>query len=275
MMSHYVPPPGACDAHCHVFGPAEVFPFAPGRPYTPADSGKEELAALYAEFGLDRSVIVQAAAHGTDNAAMLDAVAADAGRRRGIALIDDSFDDQALEALHRGGVRGARFGFVRHLGSRPDIGFLRRMVARIAPLGWHAQVHLDAADLVELSEVLDTLGVTTVIDHMGRVDAAGGVEQPAFRTLLEQVRRDNCWVKLSGADRVSASGAPFQDALPFAKALIEVAPDRVVWGTDFPHVNPRHPSVRAETLFDLLPHMTDEAGLQRLLVTNPARLYGF
>lgn len=274
-MVHYSPPPGACDAHCHIWGPAARFPFAERRPYTPPDRGKEDLAALYAQLGIERSVIVQAIVHGTDNAAMLDAIASSNGRYRGIALIDDTFDEKALQALHESGVRGVRFGFVKHLKARPDLGFFRRTVERIAPLGWHAQIHLDAVDLIELREELDALRIPFVIDHMGRVDAAGGLEQPAFRELLEQVRRENCWVKVSGSDRVSAAGTPFHDALPFAQALIAAAPDRVVWGTDFPHSNPRHVVEDDWTLLDLLPLMTDQAGLQRLLIDNPARLYGF
>ncbi|MCR0982554.1 amidohydrolase family protein [Roseomonas populi] len=274
-MPGYTPPPNACDAHCHIWGPTARFPFAENRPFTPPDRGKEDLAALYARLGLTRSVIVQAIVHGTDNRAMLDAIASSNGRYRGIALIDDSFDDKALQALHEGGIRGVRFGFVKHLKARPDLGFFRRTVDRIAPLGWHAQIHLDAADLIELRDELDALRIPFVIDHMGRVDAAGGPDQPAFRALLEQVRRENCWVKLSGSDRVSATGAPFHDALPFARALIAAAPDRVVWGTDFPHSNPRHAVEDDAALLDLLPLMAEESGLQRLLVDNPARLYGF
>jgi 2-pyrone-4,6-dicarboxylate lactonase len=275
MAPRYTPPPGACDAHCHIWGPAARFPFAEGRPFTPPDRGKEDLAALYARLGIERSVIVQAIVHGTDNGAMLDAIASSGGRYRGVALVDDSFDERALEALHEGGVRGVRFGFVKHLKARPDLGFFRRIVARIAPLGWHAQIHLDAADLIELREELDALRIPFVIDHMGRVDAAGGVEQPAFLALLEQVRRENCWVKVSGADRVSTAGPPFHDALPFAGALIAAAPDRVLWGTDFPHSNPRHIVEDDASLLELLPLMADQAGLERLLVKNPARLYGF
>jgi 2-pyrone-4,6-dicarboxylate lactonase len=275
MTARYVPPDGAWDAHCHVWGPVARFPFAENRPFTPPDRGKEDLAALYARLGIARSVIVQAIVHGMDNRAMLDAIASSGGRYRGVALIDDSFDEKALEALHAGGVRGVRFGFVKHLRARPDLGFFRRTVARIAPLGWHAQIHLDAADLIELGEELDALRIPFVIDHMGRVDAAGGLEQPPFQMLLDQLRRENCWVKVSGADRVSTAGPPFHDALPFARALIAAAPDRVVWGTDFPHSNPRHRVEDDAALLDLLPLMADEAGLRRLLVENPGRLYGF
>ena len=271
----YIPPDNTCDAHCHVWGPVARFPFAEKRPFTPPERTKDDLAALYRRLGIARSVIVQAVVYGTDNGAMLDAIAHSQGRYRGIALIDDSFDEKALIRLHEGGIRGVRFGFVRHLGKRPDLAFFRRTVARIAPLGWHAQIHLDAADLLELREELDRLTIPFVIDHMGRVDAAKGLDQPAFRALLEQVKRENCWVKVSGSDRVSAAGAPFLDAIPFARALIAAAPDRVVWGTDYPHSNPRHLIEDDAGLMELLPLMADAAGLRKLLVENPARLYGF
>ena len=268
----YVPPPGACDAHCHIWGPVARFPFVENRPFTPPDRGKEDLAALYARLGITRSVVVQAIVHGTDNRALLDAIASSGGRYRGVALIDDSFDEAALQALHEGGVRGVRFGFVKHLKARPDLGFFRRTVERVASLGWHAQIHLDAADLLDLRDELHALRIPFVIDHMGRVDAAGGVEQPAFRALLEMARRENCWVKISGADRVSAAGPPFHDALPFARALIAAAPERVVWGTDFPPSNPRHLIADDADLLELRPRMGDEAELWRLLVDQPARL---
>ncbi len=271
----YVLPAGACDAHCHIWGPADRFPFAERRPYTPPDRGKEVLAALYARLGIERSVIVQAIVHGTDNRAMLDAIASSGGRYRGIALVDDSFDEAALERLHVGGVRGVRFGFVRHLGARPDLDFFHRIVARIAPLGWHAQIHLDASDLVELREVLHDLRIPFVVDHMGRVEAADGLDQAPFRELLELVRCDNCWVKVSGADRVSSAGPPFHDAVPFMRALLAAAPDRVVWGTDFPHSNPRHAVADDADLVDLLPLVGDDHALRKLMVDNPARLYGF
>jgi predicted TIM-barrel fold metal-dependent hydrolase len=273
--SRYALPAGACDAHCHIWGPAERFPFAEHRPYTPPDRGKEALAALYARLGIERSVIVQAIVHGTDNRAMLDAIASSGGRYRGIALVDDSFDEAALQRLHEGGVRGVRFGFVRHLGARPDLDFFHRTVARIAPLGWHAQIHLDASDLVELREVLHGLRIPFVVDHMGRVDAADGLDQAPFRELLELAKRDNCWVKVSGADRVSSAGPPFHDAAPFMRALLAAAPDRVVWGTDFPHSNPRHIVADDAELVDLLSLVGDERALRKLVVDNPARLYGF
>jgi len=270
----YVPPVNACDAHCHIWGPVARFPFVENRPFTPPDRGKEDLAALYARLGITRSVIVQAIVHGTDNRAMLDAIASSGGHYRGIALIDDSFDEKALQALHAGGVRGVRFGFVRHLKARPDMDFFRRTVARIAPLGWHAQIHLDAADLLELREELHALRIPFVIDHMARVKARDGVDQPAFRQLMTLMRNPLAWVKICGMERVSSTGAPFRDALPFARALAEAAPERILWGTDWPHPNIAGDMPNDGDLLDLLAEaLPEEAARRRVLVDNPTRLY--
>jgi predicted TIM-barrel fold metal-dependent hydrolase len=266
-------PPGACDAHCHVFGPAARFPYAPGRRYTPDDAPKEMLAALHAHLGIDRAVIVQASCHGSDNAAMLDAIAAAPKRTRGIAIVDDSFDEAALERLHEGGVRGARFNFVRHLGGAPDMEVFHRVLARIAPLGWHVVLHMDAPDIVPLTSMIRTLSVPFVIDHMGRVDASLGPSQPALDALLELARLDGCWIKLSGAERISAP--PFSAAVSIARRLLAAIPDRVLWGTDFPHPNLKI-AVDEADLVDLVPAFAEtEDAQRRLLVDNPARLYGF
>ncbi len=269
----YAPPPGACDAHCHVFGPANRFPYAPERRYTPEDAPKEALAALHARLGLTRAVIVQASCHGTDNRAMLDCIADDPARFRGVAIVDDSFDEKALAKLHEGGVRGVRFNFVRHLGGAPDMNVLRRVLDRVAPLGWHVVLHLDAQDIAELSPMIRALTIPFVIDHMGRVKAAQGVAQPAFQALLELARLENCWIKVSGAERIASP--PFHDAAPIARALLAALPDRTLWGTDYPHPNLAHPVDEAD-LVDLMADFTEtDAVRQRLLVDNPARLYGF
>jgi 2-pyrone-4,6-dicarboxylate lactonase len=266
-------PQGACDAHCHVFGPASRFPYAPERRYTPQDAPKEALAALHSRLGVTRSVIVQASCHGSDNRAMLDAIAADPTRRRGVAIVDDRVGEAELARLHEGGVRGVRFNFVRHLGGAPDIAVFGRVIDRIKGLGWHVVLHLDATDIVPLGDLLRGLPLTFVIDHMGRVDAAAGVGQPAFRSLVEVARRDNCWVKVCGSERISPP--PYGVALPFARALIAAAPERVLWGSDFPHPNLAHEVDEAD-LVDLVPQMAPNAADQeRLLVANPARLYGF
>ena len=266
-------PAGSTDAHCHVFGPVAKFPYSPNRRYTPEDAPKEALAALHAHLGVERAVIVQASCHGKDNAAMLDAIAWRPQRYRGVAIADDGFTDADFDALHRGGVRGVRFNFVRHLGGAPDMAVFNRVIERIKGRGWHVVLHLDAPDVVPMSDMIRKLPLTAVIDHMGRVPAAAGVEQPAFRALLELARLEHVWIKVCGAERIDMP--PYDKAVPIARKLVETAPDRVLWGTDFPHPNPTHICDEAD-LVDLVPQIAPGADLQRkLLVDNPARLYGF
>ncbi len=266
-------PPGATDAHCHVFGPAAKFPYAPGRRYTPEDAPKEMLAALHAHLGVERVVIVQASCHGIDNAAMLDAIASDPKRIRGVAIVDDSFSDTDYDRLHEGGVRGVRFNFVKHLGGGPDMAVFNRVMERIKRRGWHVVLHLDAPDIVPLSDMIRKLPLPFVIDHMGRVPGAGGVNQPGLRALLELSRLENFWIKVSGAERISMP--PYEMAIPIAHTLVEAAPERVLWGTDFPHPNATHEADEAD-LVDLVPqYAVDPLAQKRLLVDNPAKLYGF
>ncbi len=269
----YAAPPGACDAHCHVFGPGERFPYAPGRRYTPPDAPKAKLAALHRHLGLDRAVLVQASCHGTDNRAMLDAIATSGGGLRGVAMVGKDVADRELEGLHAAGVRGVRFNFVQHLGGAPDLAAVNAVLARVAPLGWHVVLHLDAEDIAAYRGFLDALRLPFVIDHMGRIVAARGVDQQPFRLLLGLMANPLAWVKVSGAERVSSAGPPFHDAVPFAQALIEAAPDRVLWGTDFPHPNVKWMPNDGE-LVNLLPLFSgDEVVRRKVLVDNPARLY--
>jgi predicted TIM-barrel fold metal-dependent hydrolase len=205
---------------------------------------------------------------------MLDGIAASGGAWRGVALVDETFGDRDYQALHDGGVRGVRFGFLQHLGGVPDIAFLRRTADRIAAMGWHLVLHLDAASILAFEDLLRSLRLTVVVDHMGRPPAQDGLDQPPFRVLLDLLRAPNWWVKVSGAERISAEGPPFRDAIPFARRLIEAAPDRTLWGTDWPHPNVRWEPDEAD-LVDLLPDFADAAALHRVLVDNPARLYGF
>jgi predicted TIM-barrel fold metal-dependent hydrolase len=265
---------GACDTHVHIWGPFDRFPIAKGAPYTPPERTRDDLVALHERLGADRAVIVQTTVYKADNRAMLDGIARSNGRWRGVALIDESFDDTAFRALHEGGVRGVRFGFVKHLGGVPDLALVRRTAARIAPMGWHLVLHLDAGNIPEFLDFFGEFSLPVVVDHMGRVPVRDGLDQTPFRLLLELLKRPNWWVKVSGAERISETGPPFADAIPFAQRLIAAAPDRVLWGTDWPHPNVRWEPDEAD-LVDLLPRFADAAALQQLLVDNPARLYGF
>ena len=267
-------PRDTCDTHVHIWGPFDRFPLAKGAPYTPPERTSNDLVALHERLGVDRAVIVQTTVYKSDNRAMLDGIALSNGRWRGVALIDESFDDAAFRALHEGGVRGVRFGFVKHLGGVPDLALVRRTAARIAPMGWHLVLHLDAGNIPEFLDFFSEFGLPVVVDHMGRVPVRDGLDQTPFRLLLELLKRPNWWVKVSGAERISETGPPFADAIPFAQRLIAAAPDRVLWGTDWPHPNVRWEPDEAD-LVDLLPRFAGAAALQRVLVDNPARLYGF
>ena len=267
-------PRGACDTHVHIWGPFDRFPLAKGAPYTPPERTSDDLLALHERLGVHRAVIVQTTVYKADNRAMLDGIVRSNGRWRGVALIDESFDDAAFRALHEGGVRGVRFGFVKHLGGVPDLALVRRTAARIAPMGWHLLLHLDAGNIPEFLDFFGEFSLPVVVDHMGRVPVRDGLDQTPFRLLLELLRRPNWWVKVSGAERISETGPPFADAVPFAQRLIAAAPDRVLWGTDWPHPNVRWEPDEAD-LVDLLPRFADAAALQQVLVDNPARLYGF
>jgi predicted TIM-barrel fold metal-dependent hydrolase len=267
-------PRGACDTHVHIWGPFDCFPLAKGAPYTPPERTSDDLLALHERLGVDRAVIVQTTVYKADNRAMLDGIARSNGRWRGVALIDESFDDAGFRALHEGGVRGVRFGFVKHLGGVPDLALVRRTAERIAPMGWHLVLHLDAGNIPEFLDFFGEFSLPVVVDHMGRVPVRDGLDQIPFRLLLELLKRPNWWVKVSGAERISETGPPFADAIPFAQRLIAAAPDRVLWGTDWPHPNVRWEPDEAD-LVDLLPRFADAVALQRVLVDNPARLYGF
>lgn len=272
----YVAPRGSCDAHCHVFGPGDVFPYSPTRKYTPPDSPKEKLRSLHDILGIERAVIVQASCHGNDNTAMLDAIACSDGRYRGVCNAAESFSARQFEELHAGGVRGIRFNFVKHLGGAPDLGSMRKIVANVAHLPWHVELHFDAKDLLEYESLLDEMPLPVVIDHMGRAPVMDGLGQRPFQSLLSKLKASgNLWVKVSGVERLSATGPPFSDAVPFARACIEAAPDRVIWGTDWPHPNVKTMPNDGD-LVDLIPEMAPTHELrQQLLVDNPARLFGF
>jgi predicted TIM-barrel fold metal-dependent hydrolase len=272
----FVPPPNACDAHCHIFGPVDRFPYAADRTYTPPDAGVDRFEALQERLALTRAVFVQASCHGTDNAAMVDAIVGGKGRYAGVAMIDDSFTDAQIGALHDVGVRGTRFNFVAHLGGAPAMDEFWRIVHRVARFGWHIVLHFDAKDLPTYAAMLDEMPTPYVIDHMARVDATKGVDQEPFQQLLTLLRDERAWVKISGAERLTAGGAPpYDDVVPFARALVAAAPDRVLWGTDWPHPNVRHMPDDGDLVDLLAAFAPDEATRHQILVTNPERLYPF
>jgi len=272
----YSPPPGAVDAHCHVFGPGDVFPYAPERKYTPTDASKEQLFALRDFLGFERNVIVQATCHGADNSALKDALIAAGDRARGVATIRPGITPDELAGLNRAGVRGIRFNFVRRLADpKPDDYYLG-LVDMVAELGWHIVVYFEAPDLAERWNLFTSLPTAVVVDHMGRPDVTQPLDGEGFtlfnRFLSEHV---NAWCKVSGAERLSKSGPPdYSDVVPFARQLVETFPDRVLWGTDWPHPNMKTHMPDDGALVDLIPRIAPTAELQRkLLVDNPLRLY--
>ena len=268
-------PPGACDAHCHVFGPASKFPYAPDRSYTPPDAPVEHLRKLHAHLGISRAVIVHASCHGSDMAVTLDAIASSGNLYRGVAVVEDAVTDAELQRLHDGGIRGIRFNFVKHLGGVPDLQVFYRLLARIKPLGWHVVLHFDAGDLLAQRELLARIDVPFIIDHMGRVKAGDGLEQKPFQALLDLYRNNPlAWIKISGAERVSVGKRPFRDAVPFAQALIAIDAGRLLWGTDWPHPNISKDMPNDGELVDLLVEMCPDVSLRnRILVDNPTRMY--
>lgn len=273
----FTPPPLACDAHCHVFGPAAAFPFSPNRTYTPPDSGFDDFLRLQDRLGLSRAVFVQASCHGSDNTAMVDAIKRGGGRFAGVAMIDQSYTDDDLIELHENRVRGIRFNFVAHLGGAPDLDEFWELVYRVAKFDWHIVLHFDAKDFATYTDVLDAMPVPYIIDHMARVPAAHGIHQEPFQRLLERISTDErCWVKISCAERLTEGQvAPFDDVIPLARALVEAAPDRLLWGTDWPHPNLNVMPDEGELLDLLAAFAPDESVRNRILVDNPQVLYTF
>jgi len=270
-------PPGACNAHCHVFGPSGRFPYAADATFVPKeDAPKEALYALNDGLGLERCVVVQSACHGFDNRATEDAVASRPATYRGIALLPTDVDDVELQRLHAVGFRGVRFNFMGHLGRHTPIEDVLSLAGRFAPLGWHLQIHGDPALLTDLAPALRRSPTPVVIDHIGRVDASLGIDQPDFQALMKLMADRRFWVKVSGMDRITRLGPPYSDALPFARTLVAEFGDRVVWGNDWPHPNHAGPIPDEQQLVDLTAQIAPtDAARRALLVDNPARLYQF
>jgi 2-pyrone-4,6-dicarboxylate lactonase len=268
-------PKGACDAHVHVFGPARAFPYAKDAPFVPHDAPKEKLFALHALLGIEYCVIVQSTCHGFDNSAVADAIKAKNGAYCGVALAPASVDETELGRLNGLGFRGVRFNFMRHLGAGSKIEDVIALTGRLAPLGMHLQVHFESAMIHELAPWFRKSAVPVVIDHMGRVDAARGVDQPDFRALLELMKDGRMHVKVSGSERCSKRPPPWRDSIPFAAKLVAEYGQRTLWGTDWPHPNLKEVPDDG-VLVDLLAQIApSEAQRKTLLVDNPRRLYRF
>jgi len=265
-------PPGAWDTHFHVIDRSTGL--VPDRSYTPHDATLQQIHALHGALGIQRRTFVQVSVHGTDNRALLAALAADRGEPRGIAVVDETITEAALAAMHDAGVRGVRINVL--FGGGVGFRLVESLARRIAPLGWHMQFLMDVSAPDVPWPVLEGLPVPMVIDHMGHMDVRTGLDHPGFQRMLALVREGPCWVKLSGAERISAQKAvPFDDVIPVAHALLEAGPTRCVWGSDWPHVKMLKPMPNDG---DLLNQMSvwapDEALRRAVLVDNPARLYG-
>jgi 2-pyrone-4,6-dicarboxylate lactonase len=269
-------PPGAVDAHCHVFGPGDIFPYAPERKYTPCDAGKEKLFGLRDFLGFERNVIVQATCHGADNRALVDALLHSDGRARGVATVRRDISRAQLDELHAAGVRGVRFNFVKRLVDALPFDTLSEIAARIQPLGWHIVIYFEANELPALYEFFTALPGIVVVDHMGRPDVSKPVDGPEFELFVRLMREhENFWSKVTCPERLSLTGPPdYADVVPFARRIVESFPDRVLWGTDWPHPNLKSHMPDDGRLVDYIPRIATTAELQgKLLVDNPMRLY--
>ena len=268
-------PHGAVDAHCHVFGPGDVFAYSPKRKYTPGDAPKEQLFALRDMLGFDRNVIVQASCHGTDNAAMIDALDAAGEKARGIAVVETDIALDELKVMDHAGVRGVRFNFLKRLvDSTPRENYLR-VAEKVSILGWHIVIYFEAPELQDLAPFINSLPGIVVVDHMGRPDVELSTNHTQWMRFLRLMdEHENIWVKVSGAERLSKIGPPYDDVVPFGEALVERYPERVLWGTDWPHPNMETHVPDDGMLVDFIPRIATTQELQhKLLVENPMRLY--
>jgi predicted TIM-barrel fold metal-dependent hydrolase len=273
-------PAGACDCHAHIFGPAALFPYVAERIYTPPDSTWGDYRHLLDTLGVDRAVLVQPSVYGTDNAAMLAALATAGPGLRAVAVVDPAISAQEIEALHLAGARGLRFNLVDRHDARNIVPgeMLNALATRIAPLGWHLELLVNLDEASAFAASLGALAVPVVLGHMGypRVGARGWLKAPAFAELKQLLATGRCWVKLTGPYRISATELPYEDVDEVARTLIETAPERMLWGTDWPHAMMKKKMANDGDLCDLLERWAPDARTRaKILVDNPAALYGF
>ena len=268
-------PEGAVDAHCHVFGPAAEFPYAPERKYTPCDAGKEKLFALRDHLGFSHNVIVQATCHGRDNSALIDALKSSNELARGIVTVGPEITEMELAEMHEAGVRGVRFNFVKRLVDDTPKEVFLAIADKIKTFGWHIVVYFEAADLAELTPFLKQLPTTIVVDHMGRPDVSKGADHPDFQRFVALMHdSENIWCKVTCPERLTQTGPPYVDVIPFASKIVDLFPDRVLWGTDWPHPNMKSHMPDDGQLVDFIPKIAPEQDKQqKLLIENPMKLY--
>ena len=268
-------PKGAVDAHCHVFGPSPEFPFAPERKYTPCNAGKDKLFELRDYLGFERNVIVQATCHGTDNSAMVDACRAAGELARGVASVRADITASELGEMHEAGVRAVRFNFVKRLVNATPREVFLEIAGKIQEFGWSTVVYFEASDLVDLQPFLQQLPGIIVVDHMGRPDVTKGVDHPDFQQFMDLMSgNENMWCKVTCPERLTVAGPPYEDVVPYCKAIVQEFENRVLWGTDWPHPNMKSHMPDDGALVDYIPQIADtSAQRQKLLVTNPMRLY--
>ena len=272
---YFVLPSGAVDAHCHVFGPSPEFPFAPERKYTPCNAGKDDLFALRDHLGFSRNVIVQATCHGKDNSAMVDACRAGGDLARGIASVGADITPEELAEMHDAGVRGVRFNFVKRLVDATPKEVFIAIAEKIQEFGWSIVVYFEAADLEELAPFLKQLPGIVVVDHIGRPDVTKGVDHPDFARFINlMAENENIWAKVTCPERLTATGAPYDDVVPYYQAIVNRFEDRVLWGTDWPHPNMKSHMPDDGALVDYIPRIARNSEQQyKLLVANPMQLY--
>ena len=267
-------PPEAWDCHAHIFGPVEQYPFTANRSFTPPEASLTAYRRMLAALGIAHAVIVQPSVFGTDNRCTFDSVSAAGGLWRGVAVVNPNPSEKELERLHAAGFRGVRVNVLFKGGL--TFGALEPMARKIAPLGWHLQLLLDCRDLIELAPRVRQLPVEIVVDHMGHMPTSAGDQHPGFQILLQLVREGRCWVKLSGAYRISDEPYPYHDVVPFARALIEADASHMVWGSDWPHPCVTGSIPKDTELLDLLAMWAPDADVRRRILTeNPAVLYGY
>ena len=268
-------PVGAWETHAHVIGAAADYPFVPGRHFNPPPASPADFVAMLDRVGVQYGVVVQVSVHGTDNRLLLKALRQYTDRLRGVAVIDPDISDREVADLKDAGVRGIRILDI--VGGGVGLQRLEVLADRCAEVGWHIQVATRGETYPKIADRLLKLRVPFIIDHMGWCAAKNGVGSPEFQAVLHIVRNSNCYVKLSGGFRLSAEAYPFRDVVAFAQALIEAAPDRMVWGSDWPHVGLYDPAAVPDVgriLEGLADYTNDPEQQRRILVSNPARFYG-